>query len=122
MQDSDDYFDDDDLDEETIAVLDAEERKYFQTQRVSQNVPKRNLPQPAVLPPSKRSRIDNGWKTVENSVLGSSQGIPDIPLRTVASGSTNSVPVVQARPGEGSRGITESPASRGNPSRSSKQN
>jgi hypothetical protein len=57
MTDSDDYFIDDIvLDDDALAILDAEEQKFTRSQ--SQN-PRRRLDDPS---PSKRQRTEEGWK------------------------------------------------------------
>jgi hypothetical protein len=59
MLDSDDSFSDDFvLDEQTLAILDAEEKKYYNNQPPKQNFEQSNNGPPA----SKRQRTEGGWK------------------------------------------------------------
>lgn len=68
---SDDFFDDIVLDEDALAILDAEESKYFGTVTNIESIP-RSAPTQHTTPPAKRQRTDGdgGWKYPTTGIGG----------------------------------------------------
>ncbi|KAH9894824.1 hypothetical protein C8Q73DRAFT_790022 [Cubamyces lactineus] len=96
--DPDDYFEDDDLilDENVLAVLDAEENKFKQAQQQQQPVGERRPADapPAEPPPSKRQKTSHEWNEEQKILLSpeDDEGLPDI---SIMGGGAYRVPAAQ---------------------------
>ncbi|KAI9059125.1 hypothetical protein FKP32DRAFT_1596447 [Trametes sanguinea] len=90
--DADDYFDDDDLvlDDAVLAVLDREESKYKEAQRLTQQQAQTaerrpaDAPPPIEPPPAKKQKVSHEWTGEEDSAIivqpEDDEGLPDISI------------------------------------------
>ncbi|OBZ67192.1 Regulator of nonsense transcripts UPF2 [Grifola frondosa] len=84
MQDSDDYFDDaEDLDASFIAVLDQEEAKFIESQRLTQQATLSAQLNPSLpsAPPAKRQKVNHVWNTATSTSFDDFEDLPEISIR-----------------------------------------